>query len=427
MISLYDILEAADGQLFGEPAAAIFSDFAYDSRRVDRGDLFVALKTERGDGHHSMQDAVNRGATGIMCTHPPAFDTDGLTVIVMRSVERALMRWTEIVLRKYGTTVIAVTGSSGKSVTKEAIAQVLRRRFQVYTSAGSFAGRFGLPLALGRLAKEHQIAVLEFGINQYGEMAEMVAATRPMVGVVTTVQHSHTERLGSLEAIAQEKSTLIRALPPEGLAVLNFDDPLVRAMSADTRATVMTVGLDIAEPVFGADLLAYNLVLDRYKTGFDLRHGADRLPGRWVPLLGAHQLYGGLAALAIGINYGIALEDGLHALTEMDPLPGRMRPLDGANGSLLIDDTYSANPETTLAVLNWLKTVRDDRGRVVFVLGDIDGLGGHSSLAHIQVGQRAADVVSQLVTQGDLAAEAGRVAIEHGLDRGKVTITFSPE
>jgi alanine racemase len=427
MISLYDILEAADGQLFGEAAAAIFSDFSFDSRRVKPGELFVALKTERGDGHHHMQDAVNRGATGIMCTHPPTFDTDGLTVIVMRSVERALMRWTEIILQKYGTTVIAVTGSAGKSVTKEAIAQVLRRRFQVYTSPGSFNGRFGLPLALGKLTKEHQIAVLEFGIAQFGEMAEMVAVTKPMVGVVTSVQHAHTDRLGSLGQIAQEKGSLIQELPPEGLAVLNFDDPLVQAMAETTRASVMTVGLDIAEPAFGADLLAFNLVVDRYKTGFDLRHNADRLAGRWVPLLGTHQLYSALAALAVGLSYDIPLEEGLQALTEMEPLPGRMHPLDGPNGCLLVDDTFGANPETMLAVLEWLETVRDDRGRVVFVMGDMDELGGHTSLAHIQVGQRAAEIADQLVTQGDLAAEAGRVALEHGLDRSRVTITFSAE
>jgi alanine racemase len=427
MISLYDILEAADGQLFGEPAAEIFSDFSYDSRRVSPGDLFVALKTERGDGHHFMQDAVNRGATGIMCTHPPSFETDGLTVIVMRSVERALMRWTEIILQKYGTTVIAVTGSAGKSVTKEAIAQVLRQRFEVYTSADSFNGRFGLPLTLGKLAKEHRIAVLEFGINQFGEMAEMVAVTKPMVGVVTAIQHAHIDRLGSLEQIAQEKGALIRELPPEGLAVLNFDDPLVRAMAPLTQAPVMTVGLDISEPAFGADLLAFNLVVDRYKTGFDLRHGGERFPGRWVPLLGAHQLYSALAALAVGLSYDIALEDGLHALTELALLPGRMNPLDGPNGSLLVDDSYSANPDTMLAVLDWLNTVRDERGRAVFVMGDMDELGGYTSLAHIQVGQRAADIADQLVTQGDLAAEAGRVALEHGMERSKVTITFSTE
>ncbi len=324
--------------------------------------------------------------------------------------------------------MIAVTGSAGKSVTKEAIAQVLRQTLSgLHQRRAASTGGLVCRWRWVELAKEHQIAVLEFGINQFGEMAEMVAATKPMVGVVTAIQHAHTDRLGSLENIAQEKGALIRELPPEGLAVLNFDDPLVRAMAADTRASVMTVGLDIAEPAFGADLLAFNLVVDRYKTGFDLRHGAERLPGRWVPLLGAHQLYSALAALAVGLSYEIPLEDGLHALTEMNPLPGRMRPLDGPNGCLLIDDSYSANPETMLAALDWLKTVRDDRGRVVFVMGDMDELGGYTSLAHIQVGQRAAEIVDQLVTQGDLAAEAGRVALEHGMDRSKVTITFSAE
>jgi alanine racemase len=426
MISLYDILEAADGQLFGEAVASIFADFCYDSRRVNPGELYVALKTERGDGHHYMQDAVDRGAAGIMCTHPPTFDTDGLTVIVMRSVERALMRWTQLVLQKYGTTVIAVTGSAGKSVTKEAIAQVLRRRFSVYTHPGSFNGRFGLPLALGKLTRDHRVAVLEFGINQPGEMAEMVAATKPMVGVVTAVQHAHTDHLHTLDQIAQEKGALVRQLPPEGLAVLNFDDPRVRAMASETKAAVMTVGLDIVEPSYGSDLLAYNIVMDRYKTGFDLRRGAERFPGRWIPLLGAHQLYSALAALAVGLSYQIPLEEGLQALTEMEPLPGRMRLLDGPDGALLIDDTHSANPETVLAALDWLRAARDPDGRAILVLGDMDDLGSYTSLAHMQAGQHAAGIVDQLVTQGDLAAEAGRTALEHGLNRNQVAITFNP-
>ncbi|MBN1565173.1 MAG: alanine racemase, partial [Anaerolineae bacterium] len=181
MISLYDILEAADGQLFGEASAAIFSDFCYDPREVQPGHLFVALKTDKGDGHHHMEQAVKKGASGIMCTNPPTFDTDEVTVIVMRSVEDALMRWTRIILEKFGTTVIGVTGSVGKSVTKAAIAQVLGTKFNVYTHPGNFNGRFGLPLALGRLNKDHQIAVLEFGTNQRGEIAEMVRITRPLV------------------------------------------------------------------------------------------------------------------------------------------------------------------------------------------------------------------------------------------------------
>lgn len=427
MINLYDILEAADGQLFGEPVAQIFSDFCFDARCVGEGQLFVAMKTERGDGHFDMEEAAAGGATGIMCTNPPTFDTDGVTVIVMRSVEDALMRWTQLILRKFGTTVIAVAGSVGKSGTRAAIAKVLGTRFPVYTNPGSFSGRFGLPLALGRLTKDHRVAVLTFGINQLGEMNEMVAAAKPMVGVVTAVGRAPVDRLGSPEQIAREYGVLARSLPPEGLAVLNFDDPLTRTMTSETQAAALTVGLDITEPAFGSDLMAYNILVDRYKTGFDLRHRQERYAGRWVPLLGAHQLYGALMALAVGLSYDIPLEDGLQALTGLEPLPGRMRPLAGPNGSLLVDDSCSATPESTQAALRWLETVRTEGTRPLFVLGDIENLGGYASLAHHEVGQRAAQVAALLVTKGDLAADAGRVALESGMDRSKVQITFSAE
>lgn len=427
MISLYDILEAADGQLFGEASAEIFSDFSYDPREVKPGQLYVALKTDKTDGHHFMEDAVKRGAAGIMCTNPPTFDTEGLTIIVMRSVEDALMRWTRIVLEKFGTTVIGVTGSTGKSITKEAIAQVLRTKYSVYTHPGNFNGRFGLPLALGRLNKDHQIAVLEFGTNRPGEMVEMVSMTNPMVGIITAINHAHTNQIGGLDAIAQEKSELIRGLPPEGLAVLNFDDPRVREMTEYTEAAVLTVGLDIAEPAFGADLLAYNILVDQYKTGFDLRHGAERYAGRWVPLLGAHQLYAALSALAVGMSYDIPLRESLTALTEMAPLPSRMRSMAGPNGSLLVDDSCNANPASTLAALEWLRTVHDERGRTILVMGDMDDLGTYSSLAHVEIGQQAASVVDQLITMGDRAAEAGRAALAQGMTRAQVSLTFSAE
>src|SRR5689334_21610819 len=136
MINLYDILEAADGQLFGDAVAMIFTDFCFDSRRVEPGQIFVALKTERGDGHHYMQAAIQGGATGVMCSRPPEFYTAGITVIVMRDVEASLLKWAGIVLRKFRTTVIGVTGSSGKSTAKEAIAAVLGRPYRVFKSPG---------------------------------------------------------------------------------------------------------------------------------------------------------------------------------------------------------------------------------------------------------------------------------------------------
>ena len=186
--------------------------FALIQDGPEAGQIFVAVKTPHGDGHDYMEDAVKKGVTGIMCTNPPTFDTDGLTVVVMRDVEKALIRWTERILKKFGTSVIGVTGSTGKSTTKEAIAKVLGSQYTVYKNPGSFNGRFGLPLALGKLTADYQLAVLEFGTDQFGEMAEMVAATHPVLGVVTNIGHTHIDRLGSLENIAKENQVLIESL-----------------------------------------------------------------------------------------------------------------------------------------------------------------------------------------------------------------------
>jgi len=432
MINLYDILEAADGQLFGDPSAVIFTDFCFDSRRVNEGELFVALKTERGDGHHYMHEAVQGGATGIMCNRPPDFDTTGMTVIVMRNVEAALLNWAKIILRKFGTTVIGVTGSTGKSSAKEAIAAVLSTRYKVFKSPGSFNGRLGLPIALGKLSHNDKLAVLEFGTDQFGEMADLVDAARPLVGVVTNVSHGHTERLGNLDNIARENQILIEQLPKNGLAVLNYDDDRVRGMAAVSKAPVLTVGLDRGGTAFGADFLAYNLVSARDKTGFDLRHVRERFVGRWVPLLGVHQLYGVLAALAVGLSYYVPIEDGLRALTDLQPLPGRLNPLIGKNQSLLVDDSFSATPESTLAALDWLDSVRlpteeDGKGRLIFIMGDMDGLGSYATTGHRDVGKRASQVADVFVTDGDLAAIAGRAALDHGMEGNRVKITFSPQ
>ena len=424
MINLYDILEAANGQLFGEPAAQLFPNFCYDAHAVQAGDLYVAMKTEHRDGHHFMAQAVQNGAAGIMCTHPPTFDTDGLTVIVMRSVEDSLLRWTRLVLQKYGTTVIAVAGSTGKTTTQHAIAQVLRRAHTVYIGESVLAGRFGLPLALGKLTPDDRFAVLEFSTTHSGEMAEMVALARPIVGVVTTVHHRHTERFGTLNAFAAEMRALVHGLPAEGLAVLNFDDAHVRALAADAPVPTLTVGLDTAEPAFGADLLAYNVLMDADKTGFDLRYGQARHPGHWIPWLGISHLYSALLALAVGISYGVSLEDGLAALTELEPLPGRMCPLEGIGGSLLVDDSCNASLEAVLSSLDWLRAVKE-QGRTIAILGDLAGLGARAPLASVQIGKRAAATLDRLVTVGDFAAEIGRAAIEAGMPREHVAITFS--
>lgn len=445
MIDLYDILEAANGQLFGEAASQIFTDFCFDSRRAEPGQLFVAVKTKHGDGHEYMQDAVQRGVTGIMCSTPPSFDTDGLTVIVMRDVELALIRWTERVLQKFGTSVIAVAGSAGKTTTKEAVATVLGGKYNVYKSPGSYNGRFGLPLALGQLGSEHQLAVLEFATDQFGEMAEMTAATQPVMGLVTNVGHSHVDRLGSVLNVANEYRALIEGLPEDGIAILNYDDPLVRGMKTALHGAAMTVSVDVTGDVFGADLTAYNVLLSRYKTGFDLRFGTERHVGRWLPLLGAHNLYAGLMAVAVGLCFDVPIQESLRRLTELEPMPGRMRIFKGVGGCDIVDDSYSATPESTLAALEWLDAVvhptpvpgetlestapdaeDDDRhGRVYVVMGDLAGLGSYSTRAYREIGARIARIADGLITKGDAAGEIGRVAEENGMQAIDIHMTYS--
>ncbi len=438
MINLYDILEAADGQLFGEPNSQIFTNFCFDSRRAQAGQIFVAVKTTQGDGHDYMEDAVAKGVTGIMCTHPPSFDTDGLTVVVMRDVEKALLRWTERVITKYGVSVIAVAGSSGKSTTKEAIAAVLDTKYKVYKNPGSFNGRFGLPMALGKLTADYQLAVLEFGVDQFGEMAEMVKATKPMVGVVTNIGHSHLDRFGTIESIAAEKRVLLESLPEDGIAILNYDDPMVRKMQTATKASVMTVSVDLTGSAFGADLTAFNVLVGRYKTGFDLRYGNQRYIGKWTPLLGVHQLYSVIMATAMGLCFDVPMEDSLHVLTELEPMPGRMRPLNGHNGAQIVDDTYSASLENTLSALEWVEEIQRPRrgksadevpqtGRIYCVMGDMTGLGASSLRGHRQVGERVAEVTQELVTKGELATEIARSAQDSGLPLSQIHMTYSAQ
>lgn len=422
MINLYDILEAADGQLFGDASAVIFADFCFDSRLAKPGDIYVALKTERGDGHQFMREAASAGAHGLMCQRPPDFDTTGLTVIMMRDVEASLMRWARVALQKLGTTVIAVGGSAGRAAAREAIAAVMSTHYRVYcpTDHGE-SGRFALPRALGRLSAEDKIAVLDCPDSAEMDMAEFAALTSPLVGVVTDFG------AGEFSDLPTHYRPLIDSLPREGLAIVNYDSDRVRNLAAFSRAPVHTIGIDRAGRSFGADFTAYNLVLARDKTGFDLRWERDRFVGRWFPLLGVYPLYGALAALAVGLAYEVKLVDGLNALKDLRPQPGHMMPLEGRNGSLIIDDSFNSSPEATLAALEWLHEMRGKSSRISFLIGDLGDLGRHTLTAHREVGRAAAQTVDSLITHGDLAAGAGRAALDEGFERRAVRITFNPQ
>ena len=489
MIHLQDLLAATGGRVHGAVHADRFAGFAYDSRIAQPGDLFLAVKTARADGHDYIAHACQQGAAGVLCERPPDLGGQPVTCVVVSDVREALTDWARYILRKYAPEVVCITGSAGKTTTKEAVAAVLGARYQVFKNYGSFNDRYGLPIALGQLAPEHQVAVLEIASDHYDEIRELAHIAGPRLGVITAVSAAHTATLGSVEDIALEKGRLVEALPADGWAALNADDPRVRAMAARTRARVIYYGLGPAVRDLGGalHLWAEDIALTAEGTEFTLRvedatqdattsnpcsndltrsedatevattnpcsndfsrsssfrrsEDATQVATTSNPcsndltrssslrvrlaLLGRHNIFAALAALAVGLVRGVPLADAAAALAALRPLPGRLHPLAGAGGSLLLDDTYNASPAAVLAGLATLREL--PARRRIAVLGDMLELGDYEAQGHREVGRGAAGIVDLLVTRGERAQLIAEAAREAGLPADRIVVTYAAQ
>jgi alanine racemase len=439
LIYLDDLLEATGGQVHGPVAASTFSDFCYDTRLLHEGELFLAVVTDRGDGHDYVLEAAANGAAGVLCQRPFDLAAYGVTCVVVDDSRRALLDWARFILRKLNPRVVGITGSSGKTTTKELVAAVLSQRHAVFRNFGNYNDRYGLPIALGRLQPEQTVAVLELACDGIDEIAELAALTRPQIGVVTVVNETHVAYLGSIETIAAEKGRLVEALPPAeegGVAILNHDDPRVRDMALRTQAQVVTYGLHPdADLVAGAvEAGPDGLVFTVYVKDFFPVPGwrGKRKLRVSLPLLGRHNVYAALAAVAAGLVLGVPLEEALAGLAGVDPLPGRLCPLPGVGGSLILDDSFNASPASTLAALDTLSLFAD--GQRFAVMGDflehpaqLAQLGSFESDAYRRIGERVAQVVDVLVTQGDGARLIAEQARRYGLAADRVLVTYTPD
>lgn len=423
MIYLDDLLQATGGRLQHGANATQFSGFAFDSRQLEPGQLFLAVKTATGDGHDYIGAALAKGAAGIVCEHCDTLPANNqrVTTIVVPDVQEALSDYAAHILRKYRPRVVGVTGSSGKTTAKEAIAAVLRSRYNVFKNYGSYNGRYGLPIALGKLEPTHQIAVLEMASDSFGEIARLASITQPEVGVVTTINRTHLSVLGTLNNIASEKGRLIEALPFNGAAILNADDPRVAGMVPRTQARIITFGLKR-----GADVRAADIKLTTEGMSFSLHYDGKKFKG-FTPLLGRHQIYLALAAVAAGLVFDVPLETALDALGRLPRVPGRLNLLAGKNGALILDDTFNASPEATIAALDTLAELPG--ANKVAILGDMPDLGDIEKEAHRQIGHYAATRVQRLVTKGEAAQQIAAAALQHdsGLGQHAVHVTFTSD
>ncbi|HQV69242.1 MAG TPA: UDP-N-acetylmuramoyl-tripeptide--D-alanyl-D-alanine ligase [Thermoflexales bacterium] len=419
MITLHDISLGIGAQ----PPQTVALDrvvhhFEIDSRQVERDDVFIALPGERADGHDYVSQALARGALVAIVRKDRAVMAPEEKLIRVDDVLTALQKLGAYWRAKFPTPplrVIAVTGSIGKTTTKELAAQILALRFNTLKNEGNLNNEIGVPLTLLNLRPYHERAVIEMGMYLRGEIASYCQWARPHVGVLTMIGPVHLERLGTMENIALAKRELIDALPAAadgGIAILNNDDPRVMEMAAHTRARIITYGLTSAADVWADDIESHGLD----GISFRLHHG----DGAWMvhaPLLGQHSAQTALRAAAVGWGEGMNWEDIVEGLSQRtDQL--RLSVLDGPHHSIVLDDSYNASPESTMAALNLLAQLSD--GPRVAVLGDMLELGEDEEKAHREIGCRAGIVAAYLVCVGPRAKWIAEEAIACGAKKSNV-------
>ena len=441
MLTLAHVLDALIG-IAPEWARQVITEASVDSRQVIPGALFVALEGEQRDGHDYVEDAFKKGAVLALVEKQLEFNNlDPATVAVLdlrepQSAQKLLAEHDELHLdtpiclqvkdslealqkvayywrRKLNLRVIGITGSVGKSTTKELTAELLGQRYYTLKNRGSLNNEIGLPLTLLSLTENHQRAVLEMGFYVPGEITFLCDIALPEIGLITNVSEVHAERAGSLEAIAAGKAELVQALPPapQGIAILNYDDPLVREMAEKTRAKVFYYGMNPAADLWADEIVGMGLDGVRFR----LHYGSDDFHLR-VPMIGRHSVHTALRATAVALVDGLSWEEIIGGLRS-GATQLRLVAVRSKNGALLLDDTYNASPQSTLAALNLLEELD---GRKIAVLGDMLELGPYKQKGHEMVGARAAEVVDELVCMGELSKIIADAAMQAGLPAGVI-------
>jgi UDP-N-acetylmuramoyl-tripeptide--D-alanyl-D-alanine ligase len=411
MLTLKDVVESLTGYTWTAAESQPISQVVVDSRHAIPNSLFVALPGDYVDGHDYVANAFNRGAVAALVHR--ALETECRTLDVSRISDldsqtleplpvcikvadslKGLQQLATYWRARFNPRVVGITGSVGKSSSKELIWAVLHQRYNTLKNPGNLNNEIGLPLTLLRLDDSHQRVVLEMGMYDLGEISELCAIARPHVGLVTDVGPTHLERLGSIERIAQAKAELVQALPADGVAILNQDDPFVRSMAKETQARVFTYGLTPEADLWASDIASEGLEGIR----FVLHYQSEALHTK-VPLLGRHSVHTALRAAAVGLVEKMSWDEIMSGLQE-SAVQLRLVSVTGINDSILLDDTYNASPVSTIAALNLL---HDLSGRKIAVLGDMAELGDYEAEGHRRVGCRAADVVHLLITVGQRA------------------------
>jgi UDP-N-acetylmuramoyl-tripeptide--D-alanyl-D-alanine ligase len=391
----------------------VFSGISIDTRTLQEGALFFAIRGPHNDGHRFVPDALSRGALGVVVQEGFEFPDNfpaGRALLKVADTHEALKYLAMSVRRRWMGTLAAVTGSMGKTTTKEFAAQVMQGGFKVYRTPGNYNNLFGLPLALFGLSPDYDFGIFEMGMSAPGEIAEMCRIANPAIGIITNVAPVHLAFFDSLEKIAQAKGELAESLPVTGTLIYNADDPLVRAIAATFAGRKISYGQSSAADV-RADAIE---ILSLDKTRFQLTCGGVARQAV-IPFGGAHYVMNALPAVALGNLYGLAVEQIVESLGKLQGVSMRGRILRFKEGFAVIDDSYNSSPRALLQMMDVLSRTPSFARRIL-VAGEMLELGSASDQLHFECGVSAAALGLDIVIgiQG-AAREIVQAAVNSGV------------
>jgi UDP-N-acetylmuramoyl-tripeptide--D-alanyl-D-alanine ligase len=409
-LPISEIAKFAGASVSSGDGSVVIDKIRTDSRTLKRGELFVALRGENFDGHNFVEAVAKAGAAGAIVElnwkgeFPKTF--------ALIRAEDTLQAYQELAAnyrRSLSLKVVAITGSNGKTSTKDFAAAVLARRFRVTKTEGNFNNHVGLPRTILEATSRDEVAVWEIGMNHPGEVAALARLAMPDVGIITNIGVAHIEFMGSREAIAAEKGALVEAVDAQGTVILNADDLFTNSIAARTRAKVLLAGTT------AGTIRASEISQSESGTDFTILEGAHRCRAQ-LPVPGLHMVQNALLAVAGGRVFGLSLEDCAAGLIAA-PLTKARLQIKEIQGVHFLDDSYNANPDSMKAALHTLVEL-DVEGKRIAVLGEMRELGSESEHGHREVGETAAALkVDHLITIGNVAAEIAEAAEQAGLEK----------
>ena len=410
-----EILKATGGKLEAESENTIFTGISTDSRKIKSGDLFIPLSGLNFDGHDFVGKAMELGAAGTIASKDLELP-DGRLLIKVNDTSAALRDIAAFYRQKFNVPFVGITGSVGKTSTKDMVACALGGKYKVLKTEGNLNNEIGVPLTVFNLEGTHEAAVVEMGMSGFGEISRLTAIVKPHVAIITNIGIAHIEKLGSRQNILKAKMEILEGLEKNGLVILNGDDTLLRGASNY---------IDFRKKLYGieekCDYQAGNIKTHgEAGSDFEITVGNVEYKVR-VPVPGIHNIYNALAAIAAGVELGVPMQAIIAGIAQFNP--GKMRlNIFEKNGIKIIDDAYNANPQSMQAALNVLQDISAG-ARKIAVLGDMLELGEWAGKAHYDVGKYAASKgVEHIIAVGPNASQVALGAYEGGCEKGNTAI-----